>query len=343
LLVDARRPPLDKACGEGLMPDGRARLEALGVTIPAQRPFSGITYLEGQRQIVGRFPPGVVGAGIRRTALHQALVDRVAACGLEIRWGTRIFGLIPSGVRTPADEIAAHFVIGADGLRSRVRSWAGLEGRPAPSQRFGGQRFGVRKHFRVAPWSDQVEVYWSEKAEAYVTPIADDEVGVAILWREAKASFATLLKRFPTLQVRLAGALFSSSDRGAGPFRQNVRAVVRERVALVGDAAGYVDAITGEGLSLAFHQAAALAKAVEAQDLKMYQRAHRDIGRVPNALTELTLFLERHPRLRRRAFAALAAEPAIFERFLAIHCRAAAPFETVLPVAPRLLWRLLVG
>ncbi len=334
-VVDRRRPPIDKACGEGLMPDGLARLRELGVELEAGRawPFRGIRYLDGEVVAEGRFP-GVAGAGVRRLHLHAALVRRAEQAGVALEWGTRVDALEPGGAATSSGRIRARWIVGADGLRSRVRAWAGLDAPPARRR-----RFGVRRHFDAAPWSDCVEVYWADGCEAYVTPVAAREVGVAMLWSGRKAGFDALMEHFPRLAERLASAPAVSKDRGSGPLRQRVRGVVRGRLALVGDASGYVDAITGEGLSLAFHQAQVLAEALRRGDLRPYARAHRRIGALPDGLTSLLLWIERRPALRRRVVRALAREPAVFSRLLAVHCRAL-PVRRGLETAPRLLWRL---
>ncbi|RMH21511.1 MAG: NAD(P)/FAD-dependent oxidoreductase, partial [Acidobacteria bacterium] len=295
-VVDRAEPPIDKPCGEGLMPDAAACLEALGVDLAAARPqpFYGIRYLDGDVVAEGRFP-AAPGLGIRRTRLHQALVERAEAAGVRLLWRTRVDGFaappptagILSGgrrrrdgagrgvrVETSRGPFTARWLVAADGLRSPLRRRAGLAGRDEPRRR---QRFGVRRHYRVAPWSDCVEVYWAEDREAYVTPVAADEVGIAILWRGGCGRFDGQLPAFPALAQRLRRAAPSSRDRGCGPLRQRVRGVVRGNLALVGDAAGYVDAITGEGLAVAFHQAHALADALAGGDLRPYARAHRRI------------------------------------------------------------------
>jgi flavin-dependent dehydrogenase len=227
--------------------------------------------------------------------------------------------------------------VGADGLRSHLRSWAALA-----HAAVAGGRFGVRRHFRVAAAEvpDRVEVWWGAGCEAYVTPVGPAEVGVAMLWSGPAAGFDDLLGRFPALAARLAGRPVTSRDRGAGPLRQRVRGVVRGSLALVGDAAGYVDAITGEGLSLAFQQAAALVAAAAGGDLAAYAAAHRRLGRVPDTLTRLLLAVERRPALRRRAVRALAADPALFSRLLAIHARQLPPTAFGPASAARLAWRL---
>lgn len=335
-LLDRRRPPIDKACGEGLMPDGLEALRSLGVELEPsdQHPFRGIRYLDGETVAEGRFP-GVSGAGVRRVHLHQAMVRRAEACGVVLEWGCRVEGLNERGVAVDGGEVTARWIVGADGLRSRVRSWAGLESR-SPRR----QRFGVRRHFNLRPWTDCVEVYWADGCEAYVTPVAAEEVGVAILWGGRKAGFDELLGSFPRLAERLGAAPAASRDRGMGPLRQPVKAVARGRLALVGDASGYVDAITGEGLSLAFHQAGALVEAMLTGDLGGYARRHRRIGALPDAMTGLLLWIERHPALRRRVVRALSREPAIFSRILGVHCRALPMRDLGYQTAPRLLWRL---
>jgi flavin-dependent dehydrogenase len=341
-VVDAQRPPIDKACGEGLMPSGLAALARLGVELEAGRPFTGIRYVSDGRVAEADFPHGARGRGVRRTELHAALVRAAEGAGVELRWNERIRALASDGVESAAGRVVARFVVGADGLHSKVRAWAGLE-RPAPaaSER---SRFGVRRHYALAPWSERVEVTFGRGAEAYVTPIGEREVGVALLWSGGAASFDQLLaERYPAeLGERLAGAPELSRHRGAGPLRQRVRGAVAGRVALVGDAAGYVDALTGEGLSLGFAQAEALAGALAAGDLSAYARAHHRLGRLANRLTRLMLVAAARPPLRRRLVAALARDPAFFARLLgALGCDGGGR-ELVAPGALRLAFGLVV-
>jgi menaquinone-9 beta-reductase len=335
-VLDRSRPPIDKACGEGLMPDAVARLRELGVE-PRGLPFRGIRYFDGEVMAEGLFPHAG-GLGVRRTELHQALVRRAEEVGVGLHWGVKAEGLGAGGVETDQGMFAARWIVGADGLRSQVRRWAGLEGGDGSFR-----RFGVRRHFTMAPWSDFVEVYWGPACEAYVTPVSEDEIGVALLWSEGKAGFDDLLERFPGLRAKIAGAPAASRDRGAGPLHQRARAVRRGNVALVGDAAGYLDAITGEGLAVALHESAALVEAVVAGDLGRYAAACRRINRLPNTMTSLMLALERRPRLRARAIRALAAEPALFSRLLGIHARTLPPRRLGVDGALRLAWRLMAA
>jgi flavin-dependent dehydrogenase len=367
-VLERSRPPLDKACGEGLMPDAVRQLEALGVKLAADecRPLRGIRYIDGDLVAEGAFPQES-GLGVRRLHLHRALAARAAAVGVDLRWGVAATGLSEmdsgparrhgaeyrvAGAATDQGLVPARWVVGADGLLSRVRRWAALDGAASrgSASSSGGGRFGVRRHYACRPWSESVEVYWGERCEAYVTPVGPDEVGVAILWSGRKAGFDSLLAEVPALAGRLAGAPRSSSDRGAGPLAQRVRGVRHGNVALVGDAAGYLDAITGEGIAVALHQAAALVAALRTahgahggDGLAAYAAAHRRIGRLPAAMTGLVKGLDRWTWLRRRALRALAAEPALFCRLLGLHARTLPVSRVGVGTALRLACRLVVA
>jgi hypothetical protein len=88
-----------------------------------------------------------------------------------------------------------------------------------------------------------------------------------------------------------------------------------------------VDAITGEGMSLAFHQAVALADALQSGDVGAYQAEHRRLARRPAMMASLLLSLDRSPALRRRVLRGLAAEPAIFSKLLAMHVGRISPSD----------------
>ena len=353
-VLEARVPPLDKACGEGVLPEGVAFLRAAGVALEGNgAPIAGIRWRDDRSTVEGRFP-GEGGIGVRRTALHGCLLARAEALGVDLRFGVRVNELVRRGagfgVRTTAGPFEPRWLVAADGLVSPLRRAAGLErAEAAPARRW---RLAVRRHFSMyeepastEPAEPFVEVWWGDGVEAYVTPLAGGLVGVALLWHERAAGaspghgkrFDVLLERFPELRRRLASAETASRDRGAGPLRRRARAVVRDNLALVGDAAGYLDAITGEGLSLGFLEAEALAGALVAADLSRYAREVRSLRRLPDALTELCLLLSRHPALRKRTLAALAREPRLFDRLLALHVRES---QAAAPLAARLLWRV---
>jgi len=210
------------------MPAGVRALAALGVDRGALRaaPFHGVRFVEGDRTFAGRFATGF-GLGVRRTQLSHALLEAAAKAGAPVRFDCGLEGWEVRGddvhVRTTRGELRARVLIGADGLASRVRAQAGLD---LPH---GPYRFGMRRHFRIAPWSEYVEVHWCDSAEAYVTPVAADEVGVALLWSADGGGYRELLARFPALAERLAHAEPSSEPRGSGPFWQRASQIRRQR------------------------------------------------------------------------------------------------------------------
>jgi flavin-dependent dehydrogenase len=163
---------------------------------------------------------------------------------------------------------------------------------------------------QIAPWSDYVEVHWAPGAEAYVTPIADDCVGVAVL-KSRRGGFDSHLAEFPGLRDRIEG-LPHEPDRAAGPLRQRVSSRAAGRVLLVGDAAGYVDALTGEGLGLAFGAAELLVKSVVGQCPETYDRQWRQMTRRYRVLTAALLQASALPSVRSRIVPAAAAMPTIF-------------------------------
>jgi len=113
-------------------------------------------------------------------------------------------------------------------------------------------------------------------------------------------------------------------------------------VALVGDASGGVDAITGEGMRLAFRQAQILAPAMERDDLDAYARAHRAVARKPMFIGDILLMHGRNERLRARSLRMLAGKPQLFARLLALHSGDAA-WEDVLSTGAQFGWRFLAA
>lgn len=320
VVLEKRTGPHDKACGEGLLPAGAAALREMRVDIPAwgRANFSGISYIDGDTIAEGTFRYGS-GMGVRRTALIQGLEARARELGIDLRYGARVekWVTLPDALTlaTEAGSFTCRFLVAADGLHSSLRSRTGLhvEGRRS-------RRFGVRRHYRIEPWSNRVEVHWADGAEAYVTPVGPDLVGVAVLWDGGGRPFDQLYRLFPSLEPKLSGAEFASSLRGAGPFEQRAATRQRGRIALVGDAAGFLDPLTGEGISLGFRSARALASTLaQGAPLRTYERAYTRLSRNHLWMTRLLLLMRRHPRLRRRVIATLAREPQIFDRMLEIH------------------------
>jgi menaquinone-9 beta-reductase len=311
-VVDPGRPPVDKACGEGLMPDGLDALDRLGVRLAEGdgAAFRGIRFIDNGVVAEARFH-GRHALGIRRTVLHQRLVERAEELGVRLSWGERVDLTAHNEVRVEGKRAAYDWLIGADGSDSRVRTATGL----AP--RHSRRRIGMRRHFRIAPWTDLIEVYWHRLGQAYVTPIARDEICIAITARKDELRFGDLARCFPALAKKTEHAELSSRVRGGISSMSTLSRVYRANVALVGDASCTVDALTGEGLSLAFRQSLALAEALARGNLASYSAAHGRISRRARATARLLLAMNDYPGWRARVIRALANRPAVFSDFLA--------------------------
>jgi flavin-dependent dehydrogenase len=236
--------------------------------------------------------------------LHQRMIEAAHEACVELLWGVRIS---PEAVR-------ARWIIGADGENSRVRRWAGLDASVRHVR-----RFGFRRHFAVAPWTDCVEVHWDDGCQLYITPVTSGEVGVVAISEDHHLRLDQVLRRFPRVAQRLRGKEATTVERGAVSSSRKLESVYRGRIALVGDASGSVDAITGEGLGLAFRQATALAEALERGGLASYQAKHRRIARRPAFMEALMLTMAGHARFRHTAMRSMALHPGILSRMLAFH------------------------
>jgi menaquinone-9 beta-reductase len=338
-LADAATPPIDKACGEGIMPDGLASLAELGITVPADRavPFQGIRFLDSANSVEARFTGGY-GLGVRRTVLHELLVEHAYRVGVSMLWGTRVTGLANHVVQLDGREIRCRWVVGADGLNSRIRAWSGLEKNSQNSS-----RFGFRRHFRVKPWSEFVEVHWTRRGQLYVTPVSESEVCIALVTRDRGLRLEEAISGCTSLPASLRCAITSTREQGAISANRSLKSVVRGSCALIGEASGSVDAVTGEGLALAFRQALALEQALCKDDLSVYQAAHRKLMRLPRAMAALMLLMDRRHGLRERALRAFSLEPDLFTRMLAVHTGAASPLAFGVRGTTSLGWHMLTA
>ncbi len=304
IVLDSRPSPIDKACGEGLMPGAVRALRELGVH-PQGRAICGIRYTDGSCAVDAAFRHGP-GLGVRRTTLQAALLEAVRGAGVEVV-PSRAEDVRQDGDGVSVDGRRARYLAVADGLHSPIRRRLGLERAPATRN---APRWGTRQHFAVAPWTDLVEVHWGAQSEAYVTPVGPELVGVAVL-SSVRAPFTEQLAAFPALRARLphSGA---TSVLGAGPLRQQTSARVAGRVLLVGDAAGYVDALTGEGIAVAVACAAALVDCIAADDPGSYERRWLAASRRYRVITSSLLWARRQPLLAPHIVQLAARLPRVF-------------------------------
>jgi flavin-dependent dehydrogenase len=318
------------------MPDGVSALERLGISIPAMEayPFRGIRFLSSGLSAEAAFPYGS-GFGVRRTNLHRVMVEHAERVGIRFRWRTVVTGLHADGVLMHGSLIPTRWIVGADGSNSRVRRWSGLD-----AHRRKEHRFAFRRHYRVAPWAEFMELHWGTRCQLYVTPISPEEVCVALISRDHRLRLDEALSEFPEVAERLRGAEHGSVERGAISVTRKLTRVRHGHVALVGDASGGVDAITGEGLCLAFKQADLLADCLVSGDLSSYQAGHRALARRPMMIARLMLLLEHRENLRRRVMSAFISEPKVFARMLATHVGAVRPADFAAS-GLALGWRLL--
>ncbi|MGW2640182.1 NAD(P)/FAD-dependent oxidoreductase [Streptomyces sp. NPDC001348] len=295
VVAEPRRAPVDKACGEGLMPGALRALTRLGLEIPGH-PIAGIRYVQGARRVQAAFRHGS-GLGARRTDLHGVLHRAVLDAGVPVLpLAVQDVRQDDTGVTVPGTGLRARWLVAADGLHSPVRRSLGLDVRTHGS---GAPRYGLRRHYAVPPWSPFVEVHWGAHAEAYVTPLGPALVGIALLTAR-RAPFAAQLRSFPELAARLPPHTAVTAVRGAGPLRQTVRTRVHGRVLLVGDAAGYVDALTGEGVRLALSGAEALVANVLRGTPDRYETDWRRATRRHRVLTDILVRARRRPVLAAR-------------------------------------------
>lgn len=303
LVREPRSGQIDKACGEGLMPGALAALTELGVQ-PAGHPIAGIRYLDGGHQAEAPFRHGV-GRGVRRTTLHAALLEAVAGAGIPIT-GPDVRQVVNRDRDVLVDGEPTRYLVAADGLHSRIRALVGLAV-PAP---VGRRRYGLRRHACLIPWTDFVEVHWAAAGEAYVTPVSENQIGIALLTSQ-RAGFDDLIGQFPAIADRLAGRRLTRA-RGAGPLRQRTAGWIRGRVLLAGDAAGYVDALTGEGIALGLAQARAAVAAIASDEPARYEWEARRLSRRHTALTLSLLTATRIPAIRRTLVPAAQRLPRLF-------------------------------
>lgn len=329
VVIERRDFPPDKACGEGVLPPGVKALQRLGIADRFDRStsyrFSGIRFIQEDGSAAESVMPSN-GMGIRRTLLIEALARRAQEMGAVLRHRCSVTGFEAKSseavVNTSEGKVFGRLVVAADGLHSSLRKASGLEA-TSNSRR----RFALRQHYQIRPWTDFVEVYVDNKGEAVATPVSDDSVGVNFVWEDGviqQPTLPVLAKRFPALMARLGSAPAISSIKGAGPMARGATRRNGNRIVLVGDAAGFVDSISGDGLSIAFNSALILGKHLREilqrgatrKSMQSYEREARSVYRGYWFVTNGLLMIARHPRARRTIINSLMRHPAAFQALM---------------------------
>ncbi len=318
------------------MPDALEALAVLGVELPsATMPVQGIRFIECGHAAEARFSHQP-GAGIRRTTLSSVLLEHAREAGVQLFFGRPVRGLAPGGILAGDEEVQCRWIIGADGSQSAMRRVSGLES-PSACPR----RFGLRRHFRIEPWTDLVEAYWVHGVQAFVTPVAENEICVAMLFSDPQLRYPEALRLFPELTARLDGAPAISNARGAVTASRRLDRVITRDLALLGDASGSVDSVTGLGLCMSFQQAIALGEAMAKDDLSYYAAEHERLAKRPRAMESVMLAMNQRDKLRRRAIRTFEAEPRHFSDLLAVHTGASSALSFALRAPLALGWRFL--
>ncbi len=336
-VIDARKPPIDKACGEGILPRGVTALQRLGADLDSRAalPLAGLQFLDEESSVCATFASANA-LGIRRTALHRLLVDRARDLGVCFAWQTRALQFHPDALQTSDGSFSSRWLVGADGERSGVARCVAL----APRRQIR-PRFGFRRHYEIEPWNDRVEFRWGHRCQMVVTPTGRREVCVSFFTRDPAIGLNRGLSLFPAVARRVSLARPLSAEAGAVTMLRRARAVTRGIVALVGDASCTVDGIAGMGLSLAFEQALHLADALAHENLSRYESAHRRIVRTPVRFTRLLLAMSSGSLLRRKVLRLFAAKPALFSKIVSIHGSQSATRAFGAPGLLNLAWRVL--
>lgn len=343
VVLEKERFPRDKPCGEGLLPAGVEVLARAGVDLELRGypPIPGVTY---------RIPDGPVaradfsrapGRGVRRSRLDAELAGRC-----RMIEGCRVLSVrqLSEGVELATSEgpVGAAMVVAADGLRSAVATSLGWW--PRSSR---GDRLGVVGHLEVAGGGGDIVVSLMPGYEVYRAPVGPMEDLVAVLGdrRLLRSAGSGLEGRYRELAGRahpeLRDARLSSRLRGCGPFAYRPEVVARGRVLLAGDCAGFLDPITGDGLTAGLQQAETLATLLAGAPERVvpeYRRWWARQWRRRRSMAWLARQLCTNPGLARRAVAAVARRPAVLARLLEVD-QGTAGFAALTPAD----WLALLG
>jgi 2-polyprenyl-6-methoxyphenol hydroxylase-like FAD-dependent oxidoreductase len=363
-LVERAHFPRRKVCGEYLNAGAVAALERLGLAAAARalgNPLRGLRIVAaGTEPLELRFPAPVL--ALPRADLDALLLDAALRAGARLVQaraeelvfeGGRVAGVV---VRDDAGELQtlrARFVAGADGSGSLVARKLGLA-----KQSRGTRRFAIGGHYRgFGDLGEFVEMYVGGGAYFALNPLDAERTNVMVVVRDGQlAAWSGAVDdgvRGKALELGRGHRSFANAERigervSFGPLAFTVSEVVRPGALLVGDAAGFLNPFTGQGVFLALRGAAEAAAtlaaalerpATEALSLRDYARRRDDDLRTRRRLARVVDLLVDVPFLARRATARLRRFPELGDALLGALSGTTGPERAL---SPALLGRLLV-
>jgi flavin-dependent dehydrogenase len=344
VLVDEARFPRDKVCGEGVSPEAWRLLARMGADAAVRalrpRPVRGmkLTAPDGtafRGEYTGAREPGFA---VRRWCLDRALLDCARAAGVEVHEGVRARDIVRAdgtvrGVVVESDgaieRLEARLVVAADGRRSVIARKLGLlrEHRTL-------RKFAVRGYWKgVEGLTDHGEMHVTRGGYCGIAPLGDEEANITFVLDQAEMRAAgggladfylRTLERWPRVRERLGRASLTSPPRAIGPLALEARRVSAPGAVLVGDAAGFYDPFTGEGVTLALRGAEIAAEVAHRAlangetDLRLYDRLRDDATRDKFRLNRLLQRIVAWPALANAVAKRLSRRPDLADRLVGI-------------------------
>ena len=349
LLVDRATFPRDKACAEYLSPACNQLLAQLGVleavlaASPQRLQGMRVTDYHG-RSCWGRFVHQgqyLYGLALPRLVLDHLLVQQACREGVELRTGLWVRQLLVEGQQVAGIQglhaqrhvtVRARLVIAADGLHSTLARRLGLVRRV----RWLKHVALVTHYTGVQPLWPWGEMFLIPAGYIGLAPVGDTLVNVSVVVRAARLkatphtpeSFVTqTVQAHPELRQRFSQAVRTKKLLVTGPMAQRTACPQHDGILFIGDAAGFFDPFTGQGIYLALHSAA-LAAAVahqalgsddlSARQLHSYILAHRQAFRDKYRLSALIQLGLRVPWLANHVIGRLARRPTLADTVVGV-------------------------